>query len=211
MKTTGDGGDEAGSTNWRLTAIVLMVASVIGLATAIWIAPSAPGSGALDGSGQALIGGPFTLVDGDGAPVTEAVLSKPVNFVYFGFTHCPDFCPTELANLAEAKRALAERGVESRIIFITVDPARDTPAVVGEYARYFDSEAIGLTGSAEQVAEAASRFRVYYQLGEPDLEGDYAVDHSTVVYAMDADGRFIRHFSYGTPPDAIADALAAAQ
>lgn len=166
-----------------------------------------PRAGDLGFTGEALIGGPFQLVGGDGAVVTEEVLDLPVNFVYFGFTNCPDFCPAELANLAEARKALAEQGVRSKTVFITVDPDRDTPEVVSEYAKFFDDGAIGLSGDAEQVRKAAAAYRVYYQLAEPDESGYYAVDHSTLVYAMDANGRFIQHFTANTSPEEIVSDL----
>ncbi len=192
-----------------LLAAVFVGCVAIGAAAATTLfLGAAPRSGDLGSTGRALVGGPFTLVDGSGATVTEAILSRPVNFVYFGFTHCPDFCPTELANLAVARDALKKRGVESRIFFVSVDPKRDTPEVVGAYAKFFDDDAVGLTGSDAQVKAAAAAYGVYYNLAEPDENGAYAVDHSTLVYAMDDAGALIRFFRANTDPEEIAASLA---
>lgn len=195
-----------------LSALAFVTMAAVGVAISWGLSPTqrAPSSGSLGSTGTALIGGPFTLVDGDGAPVTEAALSRPVNFVYFGFTHCPDFCPTELANLAAARQALTARGVESRTIFITVDPARDTPEVVSRYAQFFDSESLGLTGEQEQVEAAAAAYRVTFQYDEEDENGYYAVNHSTLVYAMDDQGRLLEFFRANTPPEEIAETLSRA-
>lgn len=196
-----------------LSALAFLAMAAVGVAISISLSGGgdrAATSGSLGSTGTALIGGPFTLVDGDGETVTEAVLSSPVNFVYFGFTHCPDFCPTELANLAAARRALAERDIESRTVFITVDPARDTPEVVGRYAQFFDPESVGLTGAQEQVAAAAQAYRVSFSYGEADETGFYAVNHSTLVYAMDDQGRLLSFFTANTSPEEIAATLAEA-
>lgn len=159
--------------------------------------------------GEASIGGPFELVDGSGGPVADADFRGKAMLIYFGFTFCPDVCPTELSAMADALDLLpAEIADRVQPIFITIDPERDTPAVVGEYAAAFHPRLVGLTGSPEQVKTAARAYRVYYAKQEPETPGaPYLMAHSSFVYLMDADGRFARHFSAGTPPADMAAAI----
>lgn len=198
---------------FALAVGVSIAAAIVGVALSLSLfgAPSGGGragiGGSLEGSGTALIGGPFELQHIDRGVVSEAILDQPVNFVYFGFTNCPDFCPTELANLAAARALLAEQGLQSQTVFITVDPERDTPAVAQEYAGFFDPGALGLSGSREQIEAAMAVYRIYAQATPKDETGYYAVDHSTFVYAMDATGALIKFFSANTPPETIVTEL----
>jgi protein SCO1/2 len=138
------------------------------------------------------VGGPFSLVDGDGKPVTEQTWRGKYMLVYFGYTFCPDVCPTTLTAVGDALDKLGAKADRIQPLFITVDPKRDTPAVVKQYAAAFGLRIIGLTGSPEQVAAAAKAYRVYFaehRTGPgPD---DYSMDHSSVLYLMGPDGRFI--------------------
>jgi len=138
------------------------------------------------------VGGPFSLVDGDGKPVTDQTWRGKYLLVYFGYTYCPDVCPTTLTNVATALDKLGSKADRLQPLFITVDPKRDTPAVVKQYAAAFSPRLVGLTGSPEQIAAAAKAYRVYYaehRTGPgPD---DYSMDHSSVLYLMGPDGRFI--------------------
>lgn len=136
------------------------------------------------------IGGPFRLVDQDGNTVTDADLRGRWLLVYFGYTHCPDACPTALNNIVLTLRALAAplRG-EIRPVFITIDPGRDTPPVMKSYVASFGAPILALTGSAAAVAQAAQDYRVYYQK-HPEAGGDYSLDHSSLIYVMDPKGRF---------------------
>lgn len=140
----------------------------------------------------ARIGGPFTLVGGDGRAVTDRDFASKYRIVYFGFTHCPDVCPTDLAAIGQALRRFEredpERAARVQPIFISVDPERDTPAVVRDYAAAFHPRLIGLTGTPEQIAAVAKRFAVYYAKGDVQPGGGYAVDHSRVVLLMGPDG-----------------------
>lgn len=165
-----------------------------------------------DASGQAPIGGPFTLVDEDGETRTEEVLEGRYSLVYFGFTQCPDFCPRELGNLAAAKAQIEAAGLSPQILFITIDPERDRPEMLKDFVDYFDPDILGLGGSAEQVAVAARGYRVFYQRREDeDSPGDYLMDHSLFVYLMGPDGEFIAHFSALTDPSEIAARVLAAR
>ena len=151
--------------------------------TALWTAfrdPDPCGVGAVAG---ATIGGPFELLKGAGELVTEAeVIDRPA-LVYFGYTFCPDVCPFDVARNVLAVDLLADQGVELRPVFVSIDPARDTPEVMAQYAEDMHPEMWALTGSAEQVQEAAQAYRVYYAKG-PGEDEFYLMDHSTFTYLM---------------------------
>lgn len=152
------------------------------------------------------IGGPFKLVDQDGKTVTEADLKGKWHLVFFGYTHCPDTCPTALNDLALALDQLGPKKQSVGIVFITVDPERDTPAALKEYLASFDAPVIGLTGSPQEVAQAAKYYRVYYAK-HPRADGGYDMDHSAVIYVMDPQGRFTSTFTPDTSSDDIAKRL----
>lgn len=157
------------------------------------------------------IGGPFTLVNGAGETVTDEAFRGQYMLVYFGYTFCPDVCPTSLSTWAQALAMLPEdKAAKVTPIFITVDPARDTAEVVGQYVEHFHPRMVGLTGSEEQVKAAARAYKVFYQKVEEE-GGDptaYLLDHSAISYLMGPDGTFITHFSHGIPPKDMADRLA---
>lgn len=158
--------------------------------------------------GQPTVGGPFTLVNGGGQTMTEAAYAGKVMMVYFGYTYCPDICPTELALIADAMDLLdADDAADVAPIFITVDPERDTPSVMKDYVANFHDSMIGLTGSLEQVAAAAKAYRVYYAKREDTSEAGYTMDHTSYIYVMDRNGRYFRHFRMSTPPEEIASGL----
>ena len=132
--------------------------------------------------GTAQIGGPFELVDGSAATVDDKdVIDKP-SLIYFGYAFCPDVCPLDNARNAAAVELLSERGLDLGAIFISIDPERDTPDVVREYAELFHPEMVGLTGSAKQVADAAKAFRVYFKKNGDDEY--YLMDHSSFTYLV---------------------------
>lgn len=140
------------------------------------------------------IGGDFTLVDETGATVTSAeVLDKPA-LVYFGYTFCPDVCPLDAMRNAEAVEILEEQGEMVKPLFITIDPARDTPEVLAEYTDAMHPRMLGLTGSAEQVKAASRAYRTFYKAHEPDEDGMYLVDHSTQTYLTIPGHGFVEFF-----------------
>ncbi len=147
----------------------------------------APSSGASDLA--ASIGGPFQLVGADGRRVTDADFRGRWMMIYFGYTRCPDACPTALNNIANALDLMQAEGRAIAPIFITIDPARDTPEVVGHYASLFGTRITGLTGTQAQIDRAEHEFRVY-AARHPTGGGDYAMDHSSIIYVMDQRGRF---------------------
>lgn len=190
----------------RKTLIYAAAATLILLVFAAYVLANR-GSGPA-GSGIPSIGGPFTLVDQDGRQVTEADFRGRFMLIYFGYTYCPDACPTTLTAMADAVRLLGADGPKVVPIFITVDPQRDTPDHLKMYVGYFDPRMVGLTGSAEQVAAAAKAFRVYYAKVEdkeaPADSDAYAMDHTSILYLMGPDGRFLANFGHGATPDQIA-------
>ena len=175
-----------------IAAAALVLALLIGSAVMVWVFPNALGSGnqfasctttrIVDGSA---IGGPFSLVSETGAEVTETdIITKPT-LVYFGYTYCPDVCPIDSDRTAQAVISLREQGHDVGNVFVSVDPARDTPEVMTEFTDFFDSEMIGLTGSDDQIAAAAQAYRVYYDVaGEGE---DYLVNHSVLTYLVAPD------------------------
>ncbi len=156
------------------------------------------------------VGGPFTLVDQDGRAVDEKVLNGKWSAVFFGFTYCPDVCPTTLQALASATDQLGPKGKDLRIVFVSVDPERDTPAKVKAYiqAANLPAGSLGLTGTVQQTDAAAKVYRVFH---EKAGEGpDYLINHSTAVYLMDPKGRFVRPLAYGLTPEQMADQIKSA-
>lgn len=159
-------------------------------------------------SGKALIGGPFTLTDQNGKTVTDRDFRGRFMLVFFGFTHCPDICPAELQVMSQSLDALGPKADEVVPIFITLDPERDTPEIVGAYVKNFGPRFLGLTGSPEAIAAAAKAYRVAYSKFQDDpASGDYSIDHSALVYLMGKDGEYVTHFAYGTPADKMTEEL----
>lgn len=152
------------------------------------------------------IGGPFTLVDGEGRTVTDAEVFDRPAILYFGYTFCPDVCPLDMMRNGEAARLLAERGHEVRPVFITVDPERDTPAIAGQWALNFADNAVGLSGSREQVEAAMRAWRVYAQ-AQPAEDDFYLVDHSTFSYLVLPGHGFVDFVSREETAEAVADRM----
>ena len=156
-------------------------------------------------------GGPFKLIDDNGRPVDQSVLKGKWSLVFFGYTFCPDYCPTTLTMLGRTMDQLGpEKAARAQVVFITVDPDRDTPAKLKTYlsSPAFPKNIIGLTGAPAQVAQAAKAYYAYYQ---KDGSGpNYTVDHSTAIYLMDPDGRFVKPIAAGLTPDEVAGQLSEA-
>ena len=155
-------------------------------------------------TGRALIGGSFNLVDQDGNAVTEKNFLGRYALMYFGYTSCPDICPTELLNITEALEQLGLRAKQVIPVFITVDPERDTIPVMKDYAMSFHPRLRALTGTKEQIRAVASAYRVYYNQTESSEEDDfYLVDHTSLVYLMGPEGEYITQFRFGTSADVM--------
>jgi protein SCO1/2 len=157
--------------------------------------------------GTADIGGPFELVDQDGRAVTDADFKGKFLLVYFGYTYCPDACPTALGVMAAAIDKLDVAGERVTPILISVDPERDTPQALKDYVGNFTPRMVGLTGSAEQIAKAAKEYRVFYQKASGATGSDYLMDHTTLIYLMGTDGKFLTFFGPQATPDEVAEAL----
>ncbi|WP_282604619.1 SCO family protein [Pelagibius sp. Alg239-R121] len=163
-------------------------------------------------SGEALIGGPFELVDQFGQPRNDADFLGGYMLIYFGYTYCPDVCPTSLGimtqaidQLEESDKAKAERITP---VFITIDPERDKVENMKQYAEHFRPDMIAMTGSNDQIAKAAKAYRVYYAKAADDSSSDYLMDHSSIFYLMGPDGKYVKHFTHNDDANTIATALA---
>ncbi|HVI53238.1 MAG TPA: SCO family protein [Candidatus Sulfotelmatobacter sp.] len=178
--------------------VAAVIVLILGLAWRMdWLAP-AP---------AATVGGPFTLVDGNGKSVSDTDFRGKLMLIYFGYTFCPDICPTTLGTVARAFEQLdADQRKQIQPIFITVDPERDTADQMGQYVGNFMPDLIGLTGSPDQIQKVMIEFRVYARKAEQNGP-NYSVDHSSVLYLIGRDGKFVRPFSGSISADDLAAAL----
>ncbi len=161
-----------------------------------------------DQGGAAMIGGPFTLVDQTGRTVTQDTLKGKWSLIYFGYTYCPDVCPTSLSAMTLALEALPPEVVAKITpVFISVDPERDTVKQLALYHESFHPSFLMLTGTPEQVREAAKAYRVYYRKAENDSATEYLMDHSSITYLMDPKGNYVTHFGHDVTADGMAETL----
>jgi protein SCO1/2 len=186
--------------------LLVVSAFVAGLVIFLGVFFYATGQFGGGGPGPSAIGGPFALVDQDGKPITDADMKGKPFLIFFGYTHCPDVCPTTLFELSEVMNVLGKDANGLRALFVTVDPERDTPAVMKDYLSSFDPHVRGATGNPQQVAQVEKAYRVYAKK-VPTTDGDYSMDHSAIVYLMDKQGRFVAPFSLKRPPAEAAAAL----
>lgn len=192
----------------RKTQLLLVFAAAIaltlaGLATTVLLRET----GGAQSSGKALVGGPFTLTSQDGKKVSDTEFRGRYMLVAFGYTYCPDVCPAELQIMSSALDQLGAEADEIQPIFITIDPERDTTAVLKDYMGNFHPRFVGLTGTAEEIAAAARAYRVYYAKAKDSGTTDYLMDHSSIIYLMGKDGQFLKHFPYGTDAKTMADGI----
>jgi protein SCO1/2 len=157
-------------------------------------------------SGIATVGGPFTLTDQNGAPRSDRDFHGRWVLLYFGYTFCPDVCPTTLAKMASALGKLGPQADRFVPVFVTIDPARDTPSVLKTYLAAFGPQFVGLTGKPSDIANVAHAYRVYYAK-HPLAGGNYAMDHSSVIYLIDPNGHFVKAYDDEVSPQALADDL----
>jgi protein SCO1/2 len=188
----------------RALSIAVLLLLAVGGGAALQLAVTNADRTSENASGQARIGGAFELMDRNGQPFTQKDLLGRPFALYFGYTRCPDVCPTTLMRLATWRRSLGAEGEKLQIVFVSVDPDIDTPASVGAYADLFRASIVGLAGTPEQIARIADVYRVIYAK-VPQPSGGYNVDHSTYVYLMDSSGRFSDVIS---PLDSEAEATA---
>jgi len=200
----------------RLGFIVAMLAIFGGVAL-IFLRTQPPGGTPVPGiavTGQKqqtapAIGGPFALTDHNGNEVTDASFHGKFMLVFFGYTYCPDVCPTALTDISDAMDSLGDAAEKITPVFISVDPARDTPEHLKEYASYFHPRLVAMTGSEQAIKTVAKSYRVYYAKAKSEDEDpdSYLIDHSSIIYLMGPDGNFMTHFSHGTEPDVIAQRI----
>ncbi len=154
----------------------------------------------------AAIGGPFQLTDQNGKTVTETSLKGKPSLIFFGYTHCPDVCPTSLFEISEVLRAMGADADKVNAYFITVDPERDTPAAMKSYLSSFDPHLEGLSGDPAETAKVLTAYRVYAKK-VPMKDGDYTMDHTALIYLMDRDGKFVSPFNMKRAPEEAAAEL----
>jgi protein SCO1/2 len=183
---------------WPIIAglIVLGLAIIIAALTAYRL------TGDRSLTAAASIGGPFSLVDGTNKRVTDRSFHGKWEVIYFGYTYCPDACPTTLDTIAETLQRLGPLADEVQPLFITIDPKRDTPDAIAAYVKNFDPRIVGLTGSPEEIGAVAREFRIYFAVHKTgDGPDDYLMDHSSVIIVMDPDGRFAGVIAADLPAD----------
>lgn len=192
----------------RLYQVVLIALTgvVIAAIAAFILYGGGPG-----GKGVASIGGPFALVDHKGQPKTDKDFRGRYMLIYFGYTYCPDVCPTALQSMTQAMDRLAPETQEKITpVFITIDPERDTAKQLEAYVDNFHPNMVGLTGTPAEIAKTARVFRVYFgrAKGAEEESTDYLMDHSSIVFLMNPDGEYVTHFTHATPPEKMAERLA---
>jgi protein SCO1 len=185
-----------------LVIVAAFSASVlVGLLLMLWAMGGVRGVTA-----PAAIGGPFQLTDQGGATFTEKDLQGRPTLIFFGFTHCPDVCPTSLFEISEVLRAMGKDADRVNALFISVDPERDTAAAMKDYLSSFDPHLKGLTGDAASVQKVITEYRVYAKK-VPLKDGDYTMDHTALIYLMDRDGKFVAPFNLNRKPEEAASDL----
>ncbi|MZR29087.1 SCO family protein [Sneathiella litorea] len=188
---------------------LLISAAAIGL----WITDSLPGIGQEKSGGSSVvvgvpqIGGSFSLVNHSGETVTDEDFKGKFLLIFFGFTNCPDVCPTEMQTISLAMEELGDDADEVVPAFITVDPERDTPEIMAEFVSAFHPSLVGLTGEVADIKDVVKKYRVYAQKQDNDDPDYYLVDHTSFTYLMGRDGELITVFSFGTPPEEMASKI----
>ncbi len=173
-----------------------------GFVNALLLVLALIGAAPANAKAQPGIGGDFSLIDDDGRPFELNQLRGKLVLLFFGYTFCPDICPTELSNLAAVLDALGPKAERVQGLFVSLDPLRDTPSVLHDYTRYFNETLIGLTGTPDQVERVAQQYRVRYQRHEL-ADGRYSLDHSANLYVIDGEGRLAAVVPYGLPPEHV--------
>ncbi len=197
----------------RLFALVAVVLVGVTLGFAwrvLWTEPDRAPVHVREGTGfgSAQIGGPFTLIDQNGRPRSDGEFRGRLMFVFFGYTFCPDICPLSLQRVNEVLDQLGPASEQIAPLFITVDPARDTSVVLKTYLDHFSPRVVGLTGTSGDIAAVVKAYRGYHRInGDPSTNPNYLVDHTTLIYVMDRQGRFLTQFTHETPPERIVAAL----
>jgi protein SCO1/2 len=196
-----------GLRSFRLILWVVVALAAVALAVLV-LRPSAPEPKVQSSLPGFTLGGPFTLTGADGKPFSSTKLAGKPYAIFFGFTHCPDVCPTTLARLAQLRKQLGKGDDAFRIVFVTVDPERDTPEAVGAYTKLFNTPVIGLTGTRPQIDQVAKQHAVYQaKVPQADAPDGYTMDHGATVLLFDRDGRFVSTIALEESDDAALQKL----
>ena len=188
-----------------LIPYLLLVSAMIG--GVLWYeSEKVPGLGRVVSTGQADVGGPFRLTGQDGKSVTDQDFRGRYMLIYFGYSFCPDVCPTTLSVMAQALEKIGGRSRQVAPIFITIDPERDTPKVLDDYMKAFGPSFVGLTGSVDDIKAVEKKYRVY-AVKKPLEGGNYGMDHSSVIYLMGPDGKLVSFYDEAISPDDLAKEL----
>ena len=191
----------------KVTGALVVLALVTAYVLGVW-----PFAGKLEkvasSQGEALVGGPFSLVDHTGRRVTDADFAGQNKLMFFGYTYCPDMCPLGLATIAAAYEQLSPEEQQRVVpIFVTVDPERDTVEAIADYVDLFHPKMVGLTGTLEETAATAKAYRVYYRKAESESATEYLVDHSTFTYLMDGENHYVTHFGHDAQPADLVEGI----
>jgi protein SCO1/2 len=188
----------------RLVILVaVLVFALVGATGGLWLMTQGPQA---TSQGKALVGGPFKLTSASGEVVDSETLKGQPYVIFFGFTHCPEVCPTTLYEAAGWLQQLGPDAEKFRFYFITVDPERDTPEALKEYVASFDPRITGITGAPDKIAKVLADYRVYAKRVELE-DGDYTMDHTATVYLIRGDGSFAGTISYNENPDIAIEKL----
>lgn len=185
-------------------AACAVIALALGLITMVVVGGRRQNPAAESGTGQPLVGGPFTLTNQDGVTVDQSILNGKWSLVFFGFTYCPDYCPTTLGVLNAVQERMGDKAKDLQIVFVSIDPERDTPKLLKDYLSSdgFPAGVVGLTGTPEQTAQVAKEYRAFYQkVGEGE---GYTMNHSLTVYLMGPDGTFRSAVAHDLGPERTA-------
>jgi len=200
----------------RIALLISFCLTIVAGGYATWLystrsSPSGIVSVTGEVSGKALVGGPFELLDQDGQIRRNDDFLGSYMLIYFGYTFCPDVCPTTLSDMSQAIDFLARETPEKAAlvtpIFITVDPERDTVEALADYAPHFHERLVALTGSTEQVGQAGKAYRIFSQKVEDDTASNYLMDHTSIIYLMGPEGEYLTFFPHGSSPESIAEGL----
>lgn len=204
-------GQKPAGASRRTLLLALLIGLAAGVMSAVLLATLPSGTPTVQSTGKALVGGPFALTDASGKRVTEKNFSGRPLLVYFGFTHCPDVCPAGLQIIAAALDKLGDKAKGMGAVFITVDPERDTPQLLGQYVASFHKDIVGLSGTPEDIAAVTKAYRVYVKKVPDEASPDeYSVDHSSFMYLMDGNGEYVRHFPHSVDATELAEVLSKA-
>jgi cytochrome oxidase Cu insertion factor (SCO1/SenC/PrrC family) len=192
-------------------ALIVLAGLTVGAAAALAIFPEARARLLPAGAssvGRAMVGGPFALTDQNGKRVTDKDFRGRYTLVFFGFTYCPDVCPSALQVMAAALDKLGAKGQAITPVFITVDPERDTPAQLASYLKSFHPRLVGLTGTPAEIEAVTKAYRVYVKkVSDPKSGAGYTFDHSAIIYLMGPDGAYLAHFTHAANVEAMAERL----